>query len=235
MTLHFENKLGNIPDQRTAIFIDVAALRAQAAHSFGSNQFNIDYSYMFNEIGLSVGPISLVEMFITLSQYDKRDSADVFIKHAQRLGAHVHMCTTFRHEKILKSDPKASEKLAAFAGQQIITDINGWTIPGGARPKITTKVDMAAAITAAALSGRFDCIVFGTTDSIFSNIISRYLSPNGINSAILFIQHSDKPEFTDRTISGEFISMFNFRLRFDNDSIINHQYKQEQESTTQDE
>ena len=223
MSLHFENKLSDVPNQRVALFVDVAAMRAQASRSFNSNQFNIDYSFMMKELSATIGSINLVEMFITINRYDRKDSADNFMKHAQRLGCHVHMCTTFRNERISKSDPLASEKLAEYAGQLIQTSEDGWTIIGGAKPKITTKIDMAAAIVAAAMSDRFDCIILGTTDSIFANIIARYITPRGINCGIVFIQNEDRPEFIDRTISGEFLSMFNFRLRFDNADIINHQ------------
>lgn len=220
--IHFENKLDRKPNQRVALFIDVAAMRAQAARSFNSNQFNIDYSYIIKEIAASLGSVNLVEMFITITRYDRKDSADSFIKHAQSLGAHVHMCTTFRNERISKSDPCASEKLAEYAGQTIQISDDGWTIIGGAKPKITTKIDMTAAIVAAAISGRFDCIVLGTTDSIFSNIIERYVSPIGINCGIVFIQQEEHPEFIDRTINSEFLNLFNFRLRFDNEGCIKH-------------
>jgi len=220
--LHFENKLDKKPNQRIALFIDVAAMRAQASRSFNSNQFNIDYSYIIKEIAASLGSVNLVEMFITITRYDRKDSADSFIKHAQSLGVHVHMCTAFRNERINKNDPHASEKLAEYAGQIIQVGEDGWTIIGGAKPKITTKTDMAAAIVAAATSGRFDCIVLGTTDSIFSNIIERYILPIGMNCGIVFIQQEEHPEFIDRTINSEFLNLFNFRLRFDNEGCIKH-------------
>jgi hypothetical protein len=222
MTLHFENRLDNKPNQKIAIFLDVAAIRAQAARSFGSNQFNIDYSYMVKSIAEQLGSINLIEMFITIIRYDRKDNLDNFLRHARKLGILTHICTTFRNERILKSDPEASSKLAGYAGSLIQTDDEGWTVIGGAKPKITTKVDMAAAISAAAHSGRFDCIILGTTDSIFSSVISRHVIPLGINCGIVFIQNDDRPEFIDRTINGEFLSMFNYKLRFDNETIINH-------------
>jgi hypothetical protein len=222
MTLHFENQLNSNPNQKIAMFLDVAAIRAQTARSFGSNQFNIDYSYMIKSIAEKLGSVNLVEMFITITRYDKKDNLDNFLRYAHKLGISTHVCTTFRNERILKSDPESSKKLAEYAGQLIKIDDEGWTVIGGAKPKITTKIDMAAAISAAAHSGRFDCIIVGTTDSIFANVITRHIRFLGINSGIVFIQNEDRPELMDRTISGDFLSLFNFKLRFDNETIINH-------------
>jgi len=213
-SLQFTHAMDLDPSMRVCVLIDVTALRAQISRSLNINNFTVDFGSMIRSIADKLGPITNVDFYLSTYDVNKMEILHKFARYVEALGANAHICTQVRNEFISNDDPNAKHLLDGAPSADIGAVDNGWIIRGGGRPKVTAKLEMAAAIAAAACSGRYDCIVLGTNDSIFIPVIRRYILARSINCGVIFIQNEERPEPNAWTLGMEFLNLFHYRLRF---------------------